>query len=165
VKRRLSALLALVLLAAAGAAGCGGGSQADLAGYLGTWQRVEGGVPNPGFTLTITRQDASAGATFENHVSGLSETVAAAVEDGYLVCTLPTGAAGAQRTDGGAAQGALALASPEAGSPVPDPPGDVDLQLSIDENGQLVVDLVLADGTLEPVWIYDRAEDPGPSGL
>jgi hypothetical protein len=24
-------------------------------------------------------------------------------------------------------------------------------------NGQLVVDLVLADGTTEPIWIYERA--------
>ncbi len=36
-------------------------------------------------------------------------------------------------------------------------PLESDLQLSVDENGQLVVDLVLADGTTEPVWIYDRA--------
>ena len=166
MNRRLLALLVLVLLAAAAAAaGCGGSSRTDLAPYLGAWQRVEGGVPNPGFTLTIVRQDDAAGATFANPSNGLSETVAAAEEDGYLACTLPTGDTGLQRADGGASPGALAAASPGESPPVPGPPGEVDLQLSLDENGQLVVDLVLADGTLEPVWIYDRAEAPSPSGL
>jgi hypothetical protein len=32
----------------------------------------------------------------------------------------------------------------------------------MDENGQLVVDLVLADGTTEPVWIYEQAPAGSP---
>ena len=42
-------------------------------------------------------------------------------------------------------------------------PPESELQLSLDENGQLVVDLVLADGTLEPVWIYERMAAPSPA--
>ena len=76
--------------------------------------------------------------TFANLANGQAQTVAATVEDGYLACTLPTG-------------------DDPAPSPAPGVPTESDLQLSLDENGQLVVDLVLADGTLEPVWIYDRA--------
>jgi hypothetical protein len=96
----------------------------------------------------------------------MSETVAAAREDGYLACSLPTGDTGLQGTDGGGASpGALAAASPGESPPVSGPPSEVDLRLSLDQNGQLVVDLVLADGTLEPIWIYDRTETPSPSGL
>ena len=59
-------------------------------------------------------------------------------------CTLPTG-------------------DDRAAAPSPVAAAESDLQLSLDENGQLVVDLVLADGTLEPVWIYERAgrSEPG----
>jgi len=32
----------------------------------------------------------------------------------------------------------------------------------IGEDGQLVVDRVLADGTTEPVWIYERAPSAAP---
>jgi hypothetical protein len=38
------------------------------------------------------------------------------------------------------------------------------LRLSVDENGRLVVDLVLGDGTLEPIWIYERAAGAAPIG-
>ena len=67
-----------------------------------------------------------------------------------MACSLPNG-------DSSRAQPAV------SGSPVPDVqqvPSASDLQLSVDENGQLIVDLVLADGTTEPVWVYDRATAP-----
>ena len=143
-RRRLLALLAFLVLAAAVAAGCGGSPATDVAPYLGVWQRVEAGAPNPDFTLTIARRDDAAGVTFANVSNGMSETVAATAEDGYLACTLPTG-------------------DDPAPSPVPGVPAESDLQLSLDDNGQLVVDLVLADGTLEPVWIYERAAASSPA--
>jgi hypothetical protein len=136
--------LALLALAAASVVACGGSASADIAPYLGVWQRVDGGVPDPDFTLTVARQGDQAAATFANLANGQAKTVAATVEDGYLACTLPTG-------------------EDPAASPVPGVPTESDLQLSLDENGQLVVDLVLADGTLEPVWIYDRAPASAPS--
>jgi hypothetical protein len=142
VNRRRLLLLAFVVLAAT-AAGCGSPSPADLGSYLGTWQRVEGGAPNPEFTLTIALQDDEASATFANLTNGANETVAATAEDGYLACTLPTA-----DTWTPAAEGL---------------PAEADLQLSLDENGQLVVDLVLADGTLEPIWIYDRGAASSPA--
>ena len=143
-RRRLLALLAFVVLAVAVTAGCGGSPSADIAPYLGVWQRVEAGAPNPDFTLTIARRDDAAGVTFVNVSSGMSETVAATAEDGYLACSLPTG-------------------DDPAPSPVAGVPAESDLQLSLDDNGQLVVDVVLADGTLEPVWIYERAAAPSPA--
>jgi hypothetical protein len=143
VSRRLLALLAPVLLVAAAVAGCGGSSQTDIGPYQGTWQRVEAGAPDPGFTLTIARHDESAVVTFANRTNGMSESVPATAEDGYLACTLPSGETGLPA---------------QAGAPV-----ESDLQLSLDENGQLVVDLVLGDGTLEPVWIYDRGAASSPA--
>jgi hypothetical protein len=143
VNRRLLPLLAFVVLAATAAAGCDGSSPADLGAYLGTWQRVEGGAPNQEFTLTIARRDDTTSATFANLAKGASETVAATAVDGYLACTLTTG-----DTWTPAAEGA---------------PAEADLQLSLDENGQLVVDLVLADGTLEPIWVYDRGAASSPA--
>jgi hypothetical protein len=133
---RLLALLALFVVIAA-AAGCGGASS-DIGPYLGAWQRVDGGAPSSDFTLTVTTQGDGAALDFANHSNGQSQTVAATVEDGYLACTLPNGA-------------------DPVPSPAPGVPAESDLQLSLDGNGQLVVDLVLADGTTEPVWIYERA--------
>ncbi len=103
-------------------------------------------MANPDFTLTVARQGDGAAVTFANQADGQSRTVAAAAQAGYLACTLPTG-------DGPPGQ-STASGSP---SPVAEQPSASDLQLSVDENGQLVVDLVLPDGTLEPIWIYDRA--------
>ena len=60
------------------------------------------------------------------------------MEDDHLSCTLPNG-------------------DDPAPTPAPGVPTESDLQLSVDVNGQLVVDLVLADGTTEPIWIYERA--------
>jgi hypothetical protein len=142
-RRRLLALLASAVLAAAVAAGCGGSAATDVAPYLGVWQRVEAGEPNPDFTLTIARRDDAAGVTFASAFDATSQTVTATAADGFLACTLPTGKSGLQSAEGGA-------------------PARADLQLSLDDNGQLVVDLVLADGTLEPVWIYERAAASSP---
>ena len=144
MNRRLLLLLALPLLAAAGAAGCGGSPQADLGPYLGVWQRVEGGAPNPAFTLTIARQDDDASATFANLTNGESQSVTAGIEDGHLACTLPTDDTDVQPSPAGV-------------------PLESDLQLSLEENGQLVVDLVLADDTLEPIWIYERSSSAAPA--
>jgi hypothetical protein len=144
VSLRLLLLLAFLLLAAAGAAGCGGSTQADVGPYLGVWQRVEGGAPNPAFTLTIARQDDDASVSFANLTNGESQTVTATVEDGYLACTLPTGDTGVQPSPSGV-------------------PLESGLQLSLEDNGQLIVDLVLADDTLEPIWIYERSSSAAPS--
>jgi hypothetical protein len=142
----LRALVALALLALASAAvvACGGSSSPDIGLYLGDWQRVDGGTPNPDFTLTVAAPDGAAAVTFANLSNGQHQTVAATLKDGYLACTLPNG-------------------DDPAPSPAPGVPAESDLQLSVDENGQLVVDLVLADGTLEPVWIYDRASASAPA--
>ena len=135
--------VALVALAAAGAASCGGLASADLGACTGTWQRVEAGAPDPDFTLTIVAQGDGASLTFANRSNGTSQTVAGTVEDGYLACTLPN--AGGET----------------AATAAPGVPAESKLQLSLDDNGQLVVDLVLADGTLEPIWIYERAAAAG----
>jgi hypothetical protein len=140
---RLLVLLALAVIVAA-AIGCGGSGSADVGPYLGAWQRVDGGAPDPDFTLAVTTQGGGAALTFANQSSGQSQTLAATVEDGYLACTLPNG-------DDPAPTLALAV------------PAESDLQLSVDGNGQLVVDLVLADGTTEPIWIYERAAAVAPS--
>jgi hypothetical protein len=138
----------LFVIAAAGVAACGGSSSSDLGPYLGVWQRVDAGAPNPAVTLTVARQGDGAAVTFANLSNGQSRTVAASAEDGYLACSLSA------RDDS-----MVRPAGP--GSPSPgvhsSPPAASNFQLSVDENGQLVVDLVLADGTTEPVWIYDRA--------
>ena len=136
-------LLALVAVTAAFAA-CGGSSSTDVGPYLGVWQRVDGGAPSPDFTLTVTSRDDGVALTFANLSNGQEQTVVATVEDGFLACSLPTG-------------------DDPAPSPAPGVPTESDLQLSLDENGQLVVDLVLADGTLEPIWIYDRAPASAPA--
>ena len=139
---RLVLALALLVIGAAGLAACGS-SSSDSGPYLGVWQRVEAGAPNPDFTLTVARQGDGAAVTFADLTNGQSRTVAATAEDGYLACTLPNG-------DDPQTQ-------PAGPSRLSGVPSEADLQLSVDENGQLVVDLVLADGTTEPVWIYDRA--------
>ena len=95
----------------------------------------------------MARQGDGAAVTFADLTNGQSRTVAASAEDGYLACSLPIG---------DDPQTPPAGSSPSPGV-ISSPPAVSDLQLSVDENGQLVVDLVLADGTTEPVWIYDRA--------
>ncbi len=139
-------VLALVVVAAAAVAACGGSSSADIGPYLGVWQRIEGGAPNPDLALTVVRQEEEGAVTFADLADGQDQTVLATVEDGYLACTLPV-------IDDPQVQAGVASPSPVKS----------DLQLSVDENGQLVVDLVLADGTLEPIWIYDRALAPAPA--
>lgn len=58
-----------------------------------------------------------------------------------------------------AACGGSSAADLPSGGPsaAPGVPAESDLRLSPDESGRLAVDLVLADGTLEPVWICERA--------
>jgi hypothetical protein len=144
---RLVLALALFVIAAAGVAACGGSSSSDVGPYLGVWERVEAGAPNPDFTLTVARQGDGAAVTFANLSNGQSRTVAATAEDGYLACSL---------RNGDDPQTPPAGSSPSPGV-VSSPPALSNFQLGVDENGQLIVDLVLADGTTEPVWIYDRA--------
>jgi len=135
------ALLAVVLAATS----CGGSTTGEVTRYLGTWLRVEAGEPNPAFTLVIAGTEHGADITLSNQSSGMRETVAATLEDGSLACVLPS------END------------PPSAATSPAPAGTVgapaasDLRLSLGENGQLVVDLVLPDGTLEPIWIYERA--------
>lgn len=135
------ALLALVLVVM----GCGGSTTGDVAPYLGTWLRVEAGEPNPAFTLVVTGTEDGADVTLSNQSNGMSETVAATLEDGSLACLLPF------------EDDPLGAAMSPAPAGAAGAPAGSDLRVSLDENGQLVVDLVLADGTLEPIWIFERA--------
>jgi hypothetical protein len=147
----LRAVLVLSLLAAGGAAavaaaGCGGSTAtADLAPFTGRWERLDGGAPNPDFTLDIVRDGDGARLTFTNRANGMSRTVTGTASDGGIACTLPN-----------------AYGEPPA-SPAPGVPAESDLTLSLDESGQLVIDLVLADGTLEPIWMYQSAGGVSPS--
>jgi hypothetical protein len=136
-----SAVFAALVFAAL-LTGCGGSSAADVAAYAGTWQRVDAGEPNPDFTLTIAAAAEGADVTFANLANGMSETVPAAVEDDSLACVLPVADA------------------PAPGATPAGLPSRSDLRLGLDDTGQLVVDVVLPDGTLEPIWIYERAPAP-----
>ena len=134
------AFLALVLfssivLVTAGATACGSAAASnEVAGFLGVWQRVEGGEPDAQRTLLVERQDDATRATFSDLTTGLSAGGVVTPADGYLQLDLPAG------------NGLLDASA---------------LQLSLDADGQLVVDKVLPDETTEPVWIYARAPSPG----
>jgi hypothetical protein len=139
------AWLALLALLAPLSA-CGGSTDvADVALYLGSWLRIDAGEPNSDFTLTVVDRAGDTRVTFVNHASGTNQTVPATVEGGSLVCVLPIVA--------DSAPGSGAAATAPAASMVPT---GSHLQLSLDGAGRLVVDVVLADGTLEPVWTYER---------
>lgn len=158
----IAAALSLVLLAAAAAAafaiGCGGFTRtAGAAPFVGRWERVEAGAPNPDFTLSIEPSGDGATVTFANHTGGMSATGDGTVHDGFIACTVPTADAGTYATPG---VSPAPIADPTAPSGVPTLSK---MQLSLDENGQLVVDLVLGDGTLEPIWIYQRVDGASPS--
>jgi hypothetical protein len=127
-------LVALVPLVAA-ATGCGSAAEStEVAAYLGSWQRVEGGAADAQRTLLVERQDDVVRAEFSDLTTGFDAGGVATLEDGYLALDLP------------------------AGNGLLDAPG---LQISLDANGQLIVDRVLDDGTTEPVWVYERAPSPG----
>jgi hypothetical protein len=130
------ALVTLLLLAlVVGVTACGSSAESnEIAAYLGSWQRVVGGEANAQQTLVVERQGDAVRTTFSDLATGLTVGGVATLGDGYLAQDLP------------AASGLL------------DAPG---LQLSLDLNGQLVVDQVLSDGTTEPVWVYGRAPSPG----
>ena len=108
---RVVLALALLVIAAAGVAACGGSSSSDIGPYLGVWQRVEAGAPNPDFTLTVARQGDGAAVTFANLTNGQSRTVAATAEDGYLACTLPNGDDPQAQPAGPSPSSGVALAS------------------------------------------------------
>ena len=145
-RRRLAlTALALLLVAAAGVAGCGGSGSADVGAFLGLWQRVEAGAPNPAFTLAITARGDGAELRFANRANGMSQTVAGTIEHGYVACTL-------SNADGDSS------ASPPASVPA-----ESDLHLSLDESGRLIVELVLPGGTLEPIWTYQRVDEAIPA--
>ncbi|MCX6364227.1 MAG: hypothetical protein NTW58_08700 [Actinobacteria bacterium] len=140
-RARALAILVLLLVAAAGTTGCRGSSSAAVGPFLGTWQRVEAGAPNPEFTLTIAAQGDGVELTFANLGNGMSESVAGTVADGSIACTLPN-------ADGDS-----------SASPLANVPTESDLRLSPGEDGRLVVDLVLPGGALEPIWTYQRADE------
>jgi hypothetical protein len=152
VSRRLLALGALVVLAVV-AAGCGDSPQA-LDPYLGAWQRVEGGEPNPFFTLTVTASGSGAEVTLVNDTNGVSGTSAGVVHDGFISFWIADADVGPLTSP---------LPRPSAPPTVTATPPPSEYRLSLDEGGQLVIDLVLADGTLEPVWVYDRASASVPT--
>lgn len=125
------ASLAIIAAALASVAACGAASSPDVGFYAGSWLRVDGGEPNPRITLTVERDSDGATVTFRaSDGDGPNASAAVTMRDGYLACDLP------------------------ARSDVLD--GATGLQLSLDQDGQLVVDKVLTDGTTEPVWIYER---------
>jgi len=128
-------LLALVPFVAAGATACGSAADAnETAAYLGSWQRVVGGEADSQRVLLVEQRDGGVRTTFSDLTTGFNAGGVATLKDGCLVLDLP------------ARTGLL------------DAPG---VQLSLDANGQLVVDQVLSDGTTEPVWIYERAQSTG----
>ncbi len=138
---RVATAIPVILVLMVIVTGCGGSSAAEIAPFTGAWLRVDAGEPNPDLTLTISQVDGEAEVTFANHVNGMSETSAATVEDGVLACLVTT--AGGLSLDVAPTPSATAAAA--------------DLRLSLDEHGQLVVDVVLSDGTLEPISLYERA--------
>jgi hypothetical protein len=146
-------LLAAVAAAAFAAAACGGSTRtADLAPFVGRWERVEAGAPNPDFTLDIELAGDGVRLIFANQTNGMNQTVAGTSEDGCVACTLAT------NDDSLLMPAGLGTRSPGAAAPA-----SASLQLSLDEGGQLIVDLVLADDTLQPIWIYERADGVSPS--
>jgi len=149
-----SLMLLAAVTAAAIAAGCGGSPEPDeVTAFLGQWERVEAGAPDPDFALAIEATGDGVSITFANLTNGMSQTVAGTVQDGSIACMLAS-------TD----DPFLMPAGP--GTPsigvATAPPASVSLQLSLDETGQLVVDLVLPDGTLQPIWIYQRIDGGSP---
>jgi hypothetical protein len=128
-------LLLTVLTTAALACGCGAASDAETGAYLGSWQRVVAGEPDPSHVLHVERRGDSVRLTFSDD-SG-PKAGEATLEDGCLVMSMP------------AANGIM--------------DGATGLQLSLGDSGQLVVDRVLDDGTTEPVWVYDRTAPVGPA--
>jgi type IV pilus biogenesis protein CpaD/CtpE len=136
VRTPIAALLFVIaVVATATVAGCGGSSDSQLAAYVGAWQRVVGGEPDPSLTLLVARTDDGASLTFTDQSGSRSEGVAT-LKDASLVMDMP------------AANGII--------------DGATRLQLSLDAGGQLVVDQVLDDGTTEPVWVYDRTSTAAP---
>ncbi len=126
------ALLALFFLSASVTA-CGDSAATGVGLYLGDWQRVEGGEPDPAITLHVGRDGDEASLTFQDSTRSFQAQAKATLQDGLLVMEMPA--------DNGIVDGATSL------------------QLSLDAGGQLVVDRVLADGTTEPVWVYARAAE------
>jgi hypothetical protein len=90
------------------------------------------GVSRRLIRLTIAGRDVATDVTFTDHGNG------------GLACALPTG------VDPESGPEAMSASSPES------VPAESDLRLSLDETGQLPVDVVLAGGTLEPIWTYAR---------
>ena len=125
-------LLTLVLLAALVTA-CGDSAASGVALYLGDWQRVDGGEPNPAVTLLVEPDGDRASLTFQDATRSFRAQTTAALQDDLLVMEMPA--------ENGIVDGATSL------------------QLSLDAGGQLVVDEVLADGTTEPVWVYARVAE------
>jgi hypothetical protein len=145
VARLAAAWLALLALLAPLSA-CGDSTDvAHVAPYRGSWLRIDAGEPNPDFALTVADREGVTGITFVNHADGTTQTVPATVQGGCLACVLPTGA-------GSTSGSGIASAAPAASGV----PTDSHLELSLDDDGRLVVDLVLSDGTLQPIWIYER---------
>jgi hypothetical protein len=128
----LAALLVLIVVTAVVASGCGG-SDAQLAAFTGSWQRVVSGEPDPSYTLLVERSEDGTTLAFIDP-SGFRAQGRATLREDYLVMEMPA--------DNGIFDGATSL------------------QVSLDSGGQLIVDRVLDDGTTEPVWVYDRATQP-----
>jgi hypothetical protein len=146
-----AALLAILLLAVAG---CGGSP--GLGGLAGTWKLVKAGQPDPYMTLTVAPGRTGAEVTFTSEAAGgVSTAFDGVVQDGAIIIAVP-------------ADDVPTLASPttRTGPPSPQPSAPMRssrMQLSLGENGQLVVDRVLPDGTLEPMLVYERASaSPSP---
>jgi len=125
-------LFALLLIAGAVTA-CGGSAASGVPLYLGAWQRVDGGEPNPAVTLLVEAKGDDAALTFRDLSRSFQAQTTATLQDDILVMEMPA--------ENGIVDGATSL------------------QLSLDAGGQLVIDQVLADGTSEPVWVYERVAE------
>lgn len=129
----VAALVLLALLLPTAAPACGDSAASGVALYVGDWQRVEGGEPDPAVTLHVERAGDDAALTFQGSTGSFQAQATATLQDDLLVVTMPA--------ENGIVDGATGL------------------QLSLDAGGQLVVDQVLGDGTTEPVWVYARAAE------
>jgi hypothetical protein len=162
--RRPSCVIALVVVAVAAgvaalaAAGCSGPSgNVTIHSFVGAWQRVDGGVPNPAVTLEIVAASSGASLNFADKTSTHSLTVLGALADGTLDATLSAAE--------GSALGLPSLRSPAGVTPSPGAAsatsGSIAIALSLDDTApQLTLDVVGDDGTSQPVLIYQRAPVP-----
>jgi hypothetical protein len=123
------------------AAGCGGAHIGQTTSqFAGEWTRVDDGRSNPDFTLSFRDSGGTLFVTFANAGNGEKATVSAMPVDGALTCEVPNDAG----------------ESP-APAATPGVPRTSKLEMRLDGgDSRLLVDLILDDGTRQPIWTYVR---------